>query len=88
MQIGGLSMGNHLAPTLTKCFMGTLKTRLFSTNTDYTFLYLCYVNDVFCIFRKKESFKNFHERLNKLYEPIVFTYKLGRKEILILNKKN
>ena len=40
--------GKALVPTLANFFMGTFKTKLF--NTDNPSLYVCYVDDTFCIF--------------------------------------
>ena len=52
-QIDGVSMGNPLAPTIANYFMGTLEKNLFNTEDDNNpVLYLRYVDDIFCIFRK------------------------------------
>ena len=46
--------------------METLKTMLFnSEDKNNPVLYLRYVDDIFCIFRKDVSFNNFHQKLNK-----------------------
>ena len=87
-QIDGVSMGNHLTLTLANLFMVTLETRLINTDSDNLVLYLRYVDDIFCIFRKTVSFNSFHEKLNELHKYFVFTYELGGKEIPFLDTKN
>ena len=85
-QIDGVSMGNPLAPTIANYFMGTLEKSLFNTEDENNpVLYLRYVDDIFCIFRKDVSFEKFHKKLNKLHKSISFTYELGGNELPFLD---
>ena len=86
-QIDGVSMGNPLAPTIANYFMGTLEEKnLFNTEDENNpVLYLRYVDDIFCIFRKDVSFEKFHKKLNKLHKSINFTYELGGNELPFLD---
>ena len=64
-------MGNPLAPTIANYFMGTLEKNLFNTEDENNpVLYLRYVDDIFCIFRKDVSLEKFHTKLNKLHKSI------------------
>ena len=67
--------------------MGTLEEKnLFNTEDENNpVLYLRYVDDIFCIFRKDVSFKKFHKKLNKLHKSINFTYELGGNELPFLD---
>ena len=61
-QTDGVSMGNPLAPSIANFFMGTLETKLFNTeDKNDPVIYLRYVDDIFCIFRKDVQFKKFHK---------------------------
>ena len=80
-QIDGVSMGNPLAPTIANFFMGTLEATLFNKDdVNNPVLYIRYVDDIFCIFRKDVLFNDFEERLNKLHKAIKFTHELGTQE--------
>ena len=77
-QIDGVSMGNPLAPTIANFIMGTLETTLFNKKHENNpVLYLRYVDDIFCIFRKHVLFYNFPKKLNKLHKSIKFKHELG-----------
>ena len=79
-------MGNPLAPTIANFFMGTLETNLFNTeDVNNPVLYLRYVDDIFCIFRKDVSFEKFYKKLNNLHKSINFTYELGGNELPFLD---
>ena len=81
-QIYGVSMGNPLAPTIASYFMGTIEKNLFDTEDENnTVLYLWYVDDIFCIFRKNVSFEKFNKKLNKLHKSINLTYELGGNKL-------
>ena len=43
-------------------------------------LYLRYVDDIFCIFRKDVLFNDFEQKLNKLHKAIKFTHELATQE--------
>ena len=70
-------MGNPLVPTKANYFMVTLEKNLFNTEDEkHPLLYLRYVDDLFCTFRKDVSFENLDKKLNKLHKSINFTYEL------------
>ena len=55
-------MGNPLAFTIADYFIGTLEKTLFNSEDENNqVLYLRYVNDIFCSFRKDVLFENFNK---------------------------
>ena len=73
-------------PTIANFFIGTLETNLFNTEDENNpVLYLRYVDDIFCIFRKDVSFEKFYKKLNNLHKSINFTYELGGNELPFLD---
>ena len=81
-------MGNPLAPTLANFFVGHLEKTLFHDVEDtHPVLYLRYVDDVFCVFRKGVDFQHFLSTLNNLHSNLQFTYEYGGREIPFLDTK-
>ena len=64
-----------------------METKVSNTYADNPILYLCFVDYVFCIFRKDVSFKKLNERLNKKHKSIVFTHEIGGEKNAFLNAK-
>ena len=91
-QINGVSMGNPLAPTFANFFLGYLETnQLFNVDTTNDecnpALYVRYVDDVFCLFRKGVGHEEFMSRLNNLHADISFTVEIGGKVLPFLDTK-
>ena len=98
-QTDGVSMGNPLAPTLANFFMGYLESGLLSSSHDLPpkdghqdtvvnpALYVRYVDDVFCIFRKGDQYEKFLTKLNNLHPNLRFTYELGGESLPFLDTK-
>ena len=85
-QIDGVSIGNPLAPSKANFLMGTLETNLFNTEEENDpVIYLRYVDDIFCIFRKDVQFEIFYKKLNNLQKSFNFSYELGRNELEFLD---
>ena len=89
-QCDGVAMGNPLAPTLANFFMGCQEKLLFEdtlSDKDQPALYVRYVDDVFCVFRKNTKFENFMEKLNALHVNLKFTHEFGGKVMPFLDIK-
>ena len=86
-QCDGVSMGNPLAPTLANFFMGHLEEQLLkeTTNEFYPILYMRYVDDIFCIFRRGIDFQPFQRKLNQLHQNLKFTAEYGGNNIPFLD---
>ena len=88
-QTDGVSMGNPLAPTLANLFMGNLEeNHLFTDSlTSAPAIYMRYVDDVFCIFRKNVKFELFYDQLQSLHKNIKFTYEFGGNSLPFLDTR-
>ena len=87
-QTDGVSMGNPLAPTLANYFLGYFERDLLETQQDGVpkpALYLRYVDDIICIFRKDVKFEPFLHSLNNIHPNLQFTYELGGKSLPFLD---
>ncbi|CAF5034961.1 unnamed protein product, partial [Rotaria sp. Silwood1] len=93
-QIDGVAMGSPLGPILADLFMSNLEQKLnrFSTNKPLT--WIRYVDDIFCIFNKKQNINEFLKRINKWHPNIKFTIeyeqneKLAFLDVLIIRNNN
>ena len=92
-QTDGVSMGNPLAPTLANFFMGTMEKSLMDPtpatgdSTTVPAMYVRYVDDIFCIFRKDDDFKPFLMKLNSYHPNLKFTYEMGGESLPFLDMK-
>ena len=92
-QHDGVTMGNPLAPTLANFFLGYMETELLEDNNndtnraDFPALYVRYVDDVFCIFRKDDDHRQFLKRLNNLHQNLSFTCEFGGESIPFLDMR-
>jgi hypothetical protein len=89
-QSDGVSMGNPLAPTLANFFLGYLERNLFSESEEQynsPKMYIRYVDDIFCIFRKDADYKPFLSKLNGLHPNLAFTYEMGGDTLPFLDTK-
>ena len=96
-QKDGVSMGNPLAPTLANFFVGHLETMMLDQTQepihnlhlanikDDPVLYVRYVDDIFCVFRKDAKYESFMSKLNSLHDSLSFTCEFGGQSIPFLD---
>jgi hypothetical protein len=82
VQQDGVAMGSPIAPILADIFISKLEEKLnrFTTNKPKT--WYRYVDDVFCIFNKKQNINDFLSRINKWHPNIRFTIEYENNECL------
>ena len=94
-QCDGVSMGNPLAPTLANFFLGHLERDVLkldnglgrTPSSTNPVMYVRYVDDIFCIFRKDVHYQPFLNMLNALHPNLAFTHELGGKTLPFLDTK-
>ncbi|CAF3362230.1 unnamed protein product [Rotaria sp. Silwood2] len=82
IQNDGVAMGSPLGPVLADLFMTHLEQRLNKFSTNKPSIWIRYVDDVFCIFKKNQNIKDFLLRINKWHPNIKFTSELEFDEKL------
>ena len=73
VQTDGVAMGSPLGPILADIFMTNLETKLNKFSTNKPSLWIRYVDDIFCIFKKHQNINDFLKRINKWHPNITFT---------------
>ena len=76
-QIDGMAMGSPLGPSLVNVFMCVLENRYLNNCTSQfkPFLYRCYADDTFCLFKDENHVNLFFNHINKHYPNLKFTSK-------------
>ena len=94
-QVDGVAMGSPLGPVLANLFMGVHeKTWLREYRGSPVLFYKRYVDDIFCMFGKKEDAMTFLEYLNDKHPNIKFTLeceedgKLAFLDVLVMKDLN
>ncbi|CAF3431518.1 unnamed protein product [Rotaria socialis] len=72
IQCDGVAMGSPLGPILADIFVTNLETKLNKFSTNKPSLWIRYVDDIFCLFTKKQDIDDFLERINKWHKNIRF----------------
>ena len=76
VQCDGVAMGSPLAPILADLFMSKLEEKLNKFSTNKPIIWLRYVDDIFCIFKKNQNIDDFLKRINKWHDNIKFTIEI------------
>ena len=86
-QVDGVTMGSPLGPTIANFCLANYENKLLSNTKTGTKpeLYLRYVDDIFCIFRKDNSYEPFLQELNNLHKNLRFTFELGPDKLPFLD---
>ncbi|CAF4501415.1 unnamed protein product, partial [Didymodactylos carnosus] len=66
-------MGSPLGPIFADVFMPKVEQNLNRFSTNKPLLFLRYVDDIFCILKKKHNIPDFLQRMNKWHKNIKFT---------------
>ena len=73
-QVDGVAMGSPLGPSIANFFLGHLEeNKLFTNGNINPKLYVRYVDDIFAVFGKNESFQPFLNHINSQHPNIKFT---------------
>ena len=72
VQCDRVAMGSPLGPILADIFMSNLETKLNKFSTNKPSLWICYVDDIFCIFTKHQNINDFLKKINKWHPNINF----------------
>ncbi|CAF4555863.1 unnamed protein product, partial [Rotaria socialis] len=86
MQIDGVVMGSPLGPIFLHLFMSNFEQKINRFSTNKLLTWIRYVDDIFYIFDKQQSIKEFLKRINKWHHNIKFTSEKG-SDALKENKK-
>jgi len=82
VQQDGVAMGSPIAPILADIFISKLEEKLNRFTTNKPKIWYRYVDDVICIFNKKQNIKDFLTRINKWHLNIHFTIEYENNERL------
>ncbi|CAF3445265.1 unnamed protein product [Rotaria socialis] len=85
-QIDGVVMGSPLGPIFLHLFMSNFEQKINRFSTNKLLTWIRYVDDIFYIFDKQQSIKEFLKRINKWHHNIKFTSEKG-SDALKENKK-
>lgn len=82
-------MGTICALTYANTFMAEFESKyIYPFISNISMLYLRYIDDIFMIWKRKhDQLKTFLKQLNKQYPTLEFTYKISKKEIVLLDIK-
>ncbi|CAF1416142.1 unnamed protein product [Didymodactylos carnosus] len=87
-------MGSCLAPILADVFMIKLEQKLNKLSFNKPQLYLRYVDDVFCVFSKKQNYETFLNTINQWHQNIHFTVEVENNgqlpylDVMIMRNSN
>ena len=82
-QVDGVAMGSPLGPSIANFFLGHLEEKKLFTNGNINpKLYVRYVDDIFAVFGKNESFQPFLHHINSQHPNIKFTVEESVNNIL------
>ena len=87
-QVDGLAMGGPLGPTLANFFLANLeKHKMFAIcpHQHRPKLYLRYIDDVFAIFDKSQSYTPFFDFINALHRNLEFTVEVATNSLPFLD---
>ena len=93
IQVDGVAMGSPLGPILADLFMSNLEQKLNRFSVNKPLIWIRYVDDIFCIFKKQQNIEDFLKRINKWHPNIKFTSEDERNEKLafldvLINRDN
>ena len=87
-QIDGVTMGSPLGPTMANLFLAHHENTWMSNSKNIVpRLYLCYVDDIFCVFSQNVNHESFFDILNKSHANIKFTVEIGNDLLPFLDTK-
>ena len=82
-QVDGVAMGSPLGPSIANFFLGHLEeNKLFTNGNINPKLYVRYVDDIFAVFGKNESFQPFLNHINSQHPNIKFTVEESVNNVL------
>ena len=85
-QILGTAIGTKFAPPYANIFMASLEEEIFNNPKFKPFLWLCYLDDIFCLWTEGvDKLKEFFNYLNEFHPSIKFTMEYSEKEINFLD---
>jgi len=70
IQIDGVAMGSPLGPLLADIFMSNLELKLNRFSTNKPQIWIRYIDNIFCIFKKQQNIDDFLRRINKWHPNI------------------
>lgn len=73
VQCDGVAMGSPLGPILADLFMSKLEEKVNRFSTNKPLIWIRYVDDIFCIFKKDQNIDDFLKRINNWYLNRNFT---------------
>jgi len=72
IQVDGVAMGSPIAPIIADIFISKLEEKLNRFTTNKPKIWYRYVDDILCIFSKKQNITDFLSRKNKWHKNIQF----------------
>ena len=86
-QVDGVTMGSPLGPTIANFCLAQFESNLLeSCHTAHKpSLYLRYVDDIFCVFRREALHEDFLDKLNALHQNLKFTSEIGPSTLPFLD---
>ena len=86
-QVDGVTMGSPLGPTLANFCLAYYENEILNKAQDNCkpALYLRYVDDIFCVFRKGQKHEPLLQHLNSMHKNLRFTVEIGGKSLAFLD---